>query len=66
MSGKKIGELEKGQFGVHVVGENNQIHQIGLTEQQNIMLKMFLSAMVKEDGSLIKLPKEYDLTLKNQ
>ena len=62
----KIGELEKGQFGVIVVGEHHQIHQIGLTKQQNTMLKMFLSAIVKEDGSLIKLPKKYDLTLKNK
>ena len=45
--------------------ENGNIFQLGLTEEQSSLLNAFVASMSKEK-SLIRLPKEYDLILKEQ
>ena len=57
--------LKAGEVGLISQDENGNIFQIGLTESQSLIIHQVLSSMSTEQ-KLIRLPKEYDLKLKNQ
>ena len=57
----EIKELKEGDFSV-VTLQDGEIRQIGLTEEQNQMLRAFLAA-ISSESKLILLPKVYNLKL---
>lgn len=59
----KTKEIESGQFGVFQLQEDGTLSQIGLTESQSKLFNAFLAGLSSEGTPLIKLPKEYNLTL---
>ena len=61
----EIKNAEKGTFGIIFENEEGIIKQIGLTQEQSQMLKIFMASMSK-DSPLIALPKKFDLTFLNK
>jgi putative alpha-1,2-mannosidase len=55
---------EVGEVALVRQNEDGRILQIALTEEQNEMLKLFLS-MVSKEQALVQMPEEYDLVLKS-
>lgn len=61
----KVHQAPAGYYGVILLNEDNTISQIGLTPSQSKLLEQFLGSL-SEDNPLVKLPKEYDLILKEE
>ena len=61
----EVKQLKDGEFGVFTI-QNGEIRQVALTESKSEFLRLFLASISKENDPLLLLPKEYDLTLKNQ
>jgi hypothetical protein len=56
--------LEIGKIGLIQETADGRITQIGLTQHQSDLLQELVKVL--SDKPLIRLPKEYDLKLKNQ
>lgn len=61
----KITTVESGTFALIHQTKDGRITQIGLSPEQSDMLQIFL-ASISKDRSLIQMPSEYDLVLKNK
>jgi hypothetical protein len=61
---KKIQELEKGKIGLIQEQPDGTIIQLGLNEEQTLLLQYFLAILSKE-SPIVKLDSEYELIFKN-
>ena len=61
----KFKNIEVGKIALIQLQENDRVVQIGLTQEQSIMLQFYLATISKEN-KLIQMPEEYDLILKSQ
>lgn len=59
----KFETLKENQIGLISQDKEGNIYQIALTEQQSQMINAVAAIMSKEKP-LVRLPKEYDLTIK--
>ena len=61
----EIQQAELGSVGLVQELPDGTIVQLGLTKEQSQLLQMFLATLSKEKP-LVRLPKQYNLTLANK
>lgn len=58
--------LKPNEIGLISQDETGNIYQIALTEEQSKVINMIVASMSSKEKPLVRLPKEYDLILKNK
>lgn len=62
---KNFKEIPQGQIGLIQRTKHGEIVQIALSQEQSDLLQIFLATLSKK-SSLVRLPKEYNLTLNQE